>query len=68
MSADPLYIVSRCTEHDPGRADRLAEVVLGLLLDLTQQAARFGSSNTPWTHLSVYDPDAFASFTPGESA
>ncbi|MFJ9752597.1 hypothetical protein [Streptomyces chartreusis] len=48
--------------------DRIACVVLGLLFDLCQQAARFGSGTNPWEHLAVYDVDDFALFTRGQHA
>ncbi|MFF3378131.1 hypothetical protein ACFYXF_34910 [Streptomyces sp. NPDC002680] len=68
MPDDPIRVVSQSAEHCPGRADRITAVVLDLLFDLTQQAARFGSSTNPWAHLTTYDADAFASFTPGGRA
>ncbi|MFM9493689.1 hypothetical protein ACKI1Q_08625 [Streptomyces galilaeus] len=48
---------------DLGRMDRITSVVLGLLFDLSQQAARFGSGTNPWGQLAVYDVDDFALFT-----
>ncbi|WP_158711670.1 hypothetical protein [Streptomyces xylophagus] len=43
--------------------DRITVVVLHLLFDLTQQAARFCSGPQPWDSLADYDADEFASFT-----
>ncbi|MFF7469907.1 hypothetical protein [Streptomyces sp. NPDC008092] len=48
--------------HDT-RWDRIADIVLGLLFELTQQAARFGAAANPWSQLAVYDVDDFAPFT-----
>ncbi|MCX5233926.1 hypothetical protein OG824_01570 [Streptomyces prunicolor] len=47
------------------RMDRITAVVLNLLFDLTQQAARFSSGPQPWASLATYDADDFASFTTG---
>ncbi|ELP61493.1 hypothetical protein PV735_31985 [Streptomyces turgidiscabies] len=65
---DLIHLVPQYPEHRPGRADRIAGVILHLLFDLTQETARFGSSSNPWTHLAAYDTDAFAAFLPGELA
>lgn len=46
-----------------GRMDRLAAIVLPLLFELTQQAARFSSGVNPWGQLAVYDDIDFAPFT-----
>ncbi|GAA5704811.1 MULTISPECIES: hypothetical protein [Streptomyces] len=43
--------------------DRITSVVLCLLFDLAQQAARFGSGINPWGQLAVYDGDDFSLFT-----
>ncbi|MET8029664.1 hypothetical protein [Streptomyces avermitilis] len=51
-----------------GRMDGITSVVLCLLFDLAQQAARFGSDISPWGQLAVYDGDDFALFTAGGSA
>ena len=48
--------------------ERIAAVVLNLLFDLTQQAARFSSGPRPWAALADYDADEFASFTRGGEA
>jgi hypothetical protein len=47
----------------PSRMDRINSVVLHLLFELTQQAARFGATTGPWGQLAVYDVDDFAPFT-----
>ncbi|WP_405878568.1 hypothetical protein OG762_07870 [Streptomyces sp. NBC_01136] len=46
-----------------GRMDRITAIVLCLLFDLTQQAARFNSGVNPWGQLAVYDDIDFALFT-----
>ncbi|MGW7046413.1 hypothetical protein ACWGDT_27745 [Streptomyces avermitilis] len=48
--------------------DRITSIVLCMLFDLAQQAARFGSGINPWGQLAVYDGDDFALFTAGGSA
>ena len=63
---DPL---SRpASPDDSGRMERITEVVLNLLFELTQQAARFRSGPQPWAALTAYDADEFASFTKGGEA
>lgn len=47
----------------PGdRWDRITATVLCLLFDMTQQVARFGAADDPWSQLAVYDVDGFAAF------
>ncbi|WP_405969110.1 hypothetical protein OG496_00865 [Streptomyces sp. NBC_00988] len=48
--------------------DRITAVVLELLFDLTQQAARVSTGPQPWASLAAYDTDDFASFTGGGRA
>ncbi|MEV6483349.1 hypothetical protein [Streptomyces sp. NPDC051576] len=48
--------------------ERITAVVLDLLFDLAQQAARFGSCPQPWASPAAYDTDDFASFTTGGPA
>jgi hypothetical protein len=63
---DPL---PRSTRLDGSRCmDHITAVVLDLLFDLTQQAARFDSGPQPWASLAAYDADDFASFTVGGGA
>lgn len=45
------------------RWDRITDVVLDLLFELTQQAVRFGAAADSWSQLAVYDVDDFAPFT-----
>ncbi|MGW3651059.1 hypothetical protein [Streptomyces sp. NPDC000878] len=53
MSDLPL----RLTEFDgSSRMDRITDVVLDLLFDLTQQTARFVVGLDPWRPLTVHDP------------
>ncbi|MFF7171614.1 hypothetical protein [Streptomyces pseudovenezuelae] len=47
----------RPTELDgSNRMDRITDVVLDLLFDLTQQTARFVVGLDPWRPLTVHDP------------
>ncbi|UUU31981.1 hypothetical protein JIX56_19880 [Streptomyces sp. CA-210063] len=47
----------RLTELDGStRMDRITDVVLDLLFDLTQQTARFVVGPDPWRSLTVHDP------------
>ncbi|MDH6499526.1 hypothetical protein M2156_005745 [Streptomyces sp. SAI-149] len=45
------------------RWDRITDIVLDLLFELTQQVARFSVAADPWSQLAVYDVDDFAPFT-----
>ncbi|MFM9760781.1 hypothetical protein [Streptomyces scabiei] len=47
----------RLTEFDgSSRMDRITDVVLDLLFELTQQTARFVVGLDPWRSLTVHDP------------
>lgn len=48
--------------------DRITAIVLCLLFEMTQQAARFGSGINPWGHLAAYDAEAFTPFSVGGPA
>lgn len=59
----------RLTEFSgSSRMDRITDVVLDLLFELTQQTARFAVGVDPWRSLAVYDADGFAPFMGGGRA
>ncbi|MCX5261789.1 hypothetical protein OOK27_48010 [Streptomyces canus] len=60
---ESIHLPPPAVLEGPSRMDRITSVVLDILFDLTQQAARFGSATNPWAQLAVYDVDDFASFT-----
>jgi hypothetical protein len=50
-------LLFQSTELDgSSRMDRITDVVLDLLFELTQQTARFGVGLDPWRSLTVHDP------------